>query len=88
MYLEFAELQVLGRKPMYMADWISKLDDFLRISDRDLLAGTGAIAHEDALRKAQIEYDKFRRIELQSRSPVEEHFEAAVKKVTRRSKVS
>lgn len=85
MYLEFAELQVLGRKPMYMADWISKLDDFLRISDRDLLAGTGTITHEDALRKAQIEYDKFRRIELESKSPVEEYFEAAVKKVTRRS---
>ncbi len=36
-YLEFAELQAISRKPMYMADWVAKLDDFLRISDRDIL---------------------------------------------------
>ena len=36
-YLDFAELQALNRKPMYMADWIRKLDDFLRLSDRDIL---------------------------------------------------
>ncbi|MEN9309209.1 MAG: hypothetical protein RL173_3141 [Fibrobacterota bacterium] len=86
MYLEFAELQVLGRKPMYMADWISKLDDFLRISDRDLLSGPGSIAHEEALRKAQIEYDKFRQAILESKNPVEQHFEAAIKKLTQLSK--
>ena len=35
-YLEFAELQALNRRPMYMADWISKLDDFLRLSEREV----------------------------------------------------
>ena len=33
MYLDFAELQALNRKPMYMRDWIAKLDDFLRVSE-------------------------------------------------------
>ncbi len=36
-YLDFAELQARSRRPMHMADWIAKLDDFLRLSDRDIL---------------------------------------------------
>lgn len=36
-YLDFAELQAHSRKPMYMADWIRKLDDFIRLSDRAIL---------------------------------------------------
>jgi hypothetical protein len=79
LYLEFAELQALGRKPMYMADWLSKLDDFLRISDRELLEGPGRISHEDALAKANVEYDRFRQTVLESRSPIEEHFENATR---------
>jgi hypothetical protein len=41
MYLDFAELQALNRKPMHMRDWITRLDDFLRISDRDILTHAG-----------------------------------------------
>ena len=78
LYLEFAELQALGRKPMYMTDWISKLDDFLRVSDREILDGPGKVSHDEALQHAQAEYDKFRHILLEARSPVEEHFDAAV----------
>lgn len=40
-YLEFAELQAIDRKPMYMADWIAKLDDFLKLSDREILTTPG-----------------------------------------------
>ena len=83
MYLEFAELQAMGRKPMYMANWISKLDDFLRISDRDHLVGAGQVSHEAALEKAQAEFDKFRKILAESKSPVEEHFEDAWKRSKR-----
>ena len=36
-YLEFAELRALDRRPMYMADWIGKLEEFLRISEREVL---------------------------------------------------
>ena len=49
MYLEFAELQALNRKPMYMRDWISKLDDFLKLSDREILTNAGTVSHEQAL---------------------------------------
>ena len=40
-YLEFAELQALGRRPMHMADWIAKLDDFLRLGEREILEHAG-----------------------------------------------
>ncbi len=62
-YLDFAELQARGRKPMTMREWIAKLDSFLRLSDRDLLPHAGTISHDQALAKAQSEFDKFRAIE-------------------------
>jgi hypothetical protein len=80
-YLEFAELQALNRKPMYMRDWIAKLDEFLRMGDRDILTHAGTISHEQALRKAELEFEKFRALQLVQPSPVEEDFGAAVKKL-------
>src|SRR3989338_4428991 len=79
-YLEFAELQAVSRRPMYMADWIVKLDEFLRISERDILDHTGSVSHEEALKKAKIEFEKYRQQLLNEPSPVERHFEEAVKR--------
>lgn len=77
-YLDFAELQARSRKPMTMRDWIAKLDDFLRLSDRDLLTHAGTASHDAALAKAQAEFDKFRAIEDASPRPVDLHFEEAI----------
>jgi len=55
MYLDFAELQALNRKPMYMRDWIAKLDDFLKVSDRDILTHAGGVSHDEAIQKAHAE---------------------------------
>ena len=85
-YLEFAELQALNRKPMYMRDWIAKLDDFLRMGDRDILTHAGTISHEQALRRAELEFEKFKALQLAQPSPVEEDFEAAVKKLPKPGK--
>ncbi len=52
MYLDFAELQALNRRLMYMKDWIAKLDDFMRLSERDILTHAGKISHDAALAKA------------------------------------
>ena len=82
-YLEFAELQALNRKPMTMRDWIAKLDDFLRMGERDILTHAGAISHEQALRRAELEFEKFRALQLVQPSPVEKDFEAAVKNLPR-----
>lgn len=80
-YLEFAELQAINRKPMYMTDWIAKLDDFLRLSDREILTHTGQVSHETALAKAKMEFEKFRASEVNKPSRVEQDFEAAIKKL-------
>lgn len=80
-YLEFAELQALNRKVMYMRDWIAKLDDFLRLSERDILTHAGKVSHQTALAKAEAEFEKYRALEAAKPSPVEKDFEDAVKKL-------
>ncbi len=74
MYLEFAEMQALSHKPMTMSDWIRKLDDFLKVSDRELLTHSGKISHESALKKAHEEYQKFHQMVLNQPTEVEQHF--------------
>lgn len=73
-YLEFAELQALNRRPMAMADWITKLDDFLKLSGRDLLTRAGRISHEQALEKARLAYEQYRQAHLDDESRVERDF--------------
>ncbi|MCK4392610.1 virulence RhuM family protein [Candidatus Bipolaricaulota bacterium] len=80
-YLEFAELQALNRNPMYMRDWITKLDDFLRLSGREILTHAGKVSHDEALDKAQIEYEKYRAAYLNEVSPVEQHFLKSVEEL-------
>ena len=79
-YLEFAELQARSRRPMYMRDWIDKLDDFLRLSDRKILTHAGRVSQEAAAAKAEAEYEHFRISQLVEPSEVEKHFLAAVRK--------
>lgn len=80
-YLEFAELQAMRRKPMYMVDWITKLDDFLRLSEREILDHAGKVTHEDAVAKAELEYERFAADRAALPSPVERHFEEATRDV-------
>ena len=81
LYLEFAELQALNRKPMTMQGWIAKLDEYLRLSEREILQHAGKISHEEALQKAELEFDKYRAGQLAQTSRVERDFEDAVKKL-------
>ena len=81
LYLDFAELQARSRKQMTMRDWISKLDDFLRLSEREILTHAGKVSHETAQAKAAAEFEKFRALEADKPSPVEKAFEEAVEKV-------
>jgi hypothetical protein len=80
-YLEFAELQALNRKPMYMADWIAKLDGYLRLSERKILQHAGKVSHDDAVTKAELEYDRFSAQRAALPSPAEKHFEEAISEV-------
>lgn len=74
LYLDFAELQAKSHKPMYMKDWIQKLDDFLKLSGKELLSHAEKISAELAKQKADTEYDKFKERTAYSLSPVEIHF--------------
>lgn len=73
-FIDFAELQAKLRKPMYMQDWVNKLDDFLRISEREILTHAGKIKHEDAVSKAEAEYKKYKERTKNELSPVERDF--------------
>lgn len=74
LYLDFAEMQAEEHRPMYMKDWINILDDFLRISRKDILTHAGKISAKLAKEKADQEYDKFKERTKNNFSPVEIHF--------------
>ena len=74
LYLDFAEMQAEEHRPMYMKDWINILDDFLRISRKDILTHAGKISAKLAKEKADHEYDKFKERTKNNLSLVEIHF--------------
>jgi hypothetical protein len=76
-YLIFAEGQAMRRVPMHMADWIKKLDGFLTLNERDILTHAGHVSHEEALARAELEYDKFRALTSADDRPVDADFERA-----------
>jgi hypothetical protein len=83
MYLDFAELQALSRRPMHMRDWLEKLDDFLKLSGRDILTDAGKISHDEALAKAHAEYEQYNRKRIDAPSRVERDCLKAVEEIKR-----
>ena len=81
LYIEYAELQALERKPMTMRDWITKLDEFLKISGRKLLDHVGKISAEDAKAKAELEYARYRALLDAQPQRVDAEFEKAAKEL-------
>jgi len=80
-YLEFAELQAERGRLMKMGDWSSKLDDFLRLSDYDLLNHTGTISAVQAKQKAALEFDTYQRVIDAEPSQVDKDLEQAIKRL-------
>jgi hypothetical protein len=60
LYLDFAELQATNGRLMKMNDWIAKLDDFLKLSEKELLTHAGNVSADAAAQKAEAEFDKYR----------------------------
>lgn len=79
-FLEFAEAMAKNRKPMHMVDWITKLDDFLKLGDHPLLAGAGRIQAKVATKKVDAEYDAWHDRAINAPSAVEQHFVEAIGK--------
>lgn len=80
-YLEFAELQARNGKLMKMSDWANKLNDFLSLSDFDILTHAGKISAEQMKLKAKKEYDKYRNIIDQEPTQIDRDFENAIKRL-------
>ena len=63
-YLDIAEINALDRHPMTMQDWKNELDAFLKMTRKDILKDSGKVSHEQALKKAHEEYDKYMQTHL------------------------
>ena len=73
-YLDIAEVHALNQEPMYMKDWLETIDDYLRMTRRDILTTKGTVTHQQALEKAHSEYERYKRNQEYILSPVECHF--------------
>lgn len=81
-YLDFAELQARGHRPMYMRDWIAKLDGFLRLGDRDVLTHAGSISHALAEEYAHLQFAQYeeQRRQLEASQPTSD-FDRTVEQI-------
>jgi hypothetical protein len=86
MYLDYAEVQAERKQPIYMKDWVQKLDAFLQFNEREILTGSGHVSMEIAKRLALKEYEKFsrRRIEEEEEEEAEAEFERTVRSLEKK----
>lgn len=78
-YFDFAEIQAIRHKPMYMADYIKQLDNILASTGEKLLSGAGRVTHKQAEEKAIAEYRKY---QVKTLSPVEQAYMDSIKTLT------
>lgn len=78
-YFDFAEIQAIRHKPMYMADYIQQLDNILSTTGEKLLTDSGSITHKRAEEKAIAKYRKF---QVRTLSPVEQAYMDSIKTLT------
>jgi len=82
MYLDYAEVQAERKQPIYMKDWVQKLDAFLQFNEREILTGSGQVSMEVAKRLALEEYAKFSRRRItEEDEEAEAEFERTVKEL-------
>ena len=78
-YLIFAEGQAMRRIPMYMKNWIKKLDGFLSLNERDILTHAGEISHELAVEYAEKQYDQYYQKRIKAQDDLKSDFDKTVK---------
>ena len=82
-YFDFAEIQALRHKPMYMDDYVRQLDNILLANGEGLLTDDGSVSHEEAMEKALAEYRKF---QVKTLSPVEQAYLESIKGIEKKAK--
>jgi hypothetical protein len=80
-YFDFAEIQAMKHKPMYMEDYVNQLDSILTSTDSTVLQDAGLISHEQAVEKALAEYRKY---QVKTLSPVEQAYLETIKNVEKK----
>jgi len=85
-YLEVAEIQAMNRTPMYMKDWIERLDGFLTMTGKNILTHAGSISHIMAIEKAHTEYDKYKEIIKNELTKVEIDFVKQIESTAKKLK--
>ena len=82
-YFDFAEIQALRHKPMYMDDYVRQLDNILLANGEGLLTDGGKVSHEEAMDKAVAEYRKY---QVKTLSPVEQAYLESIKGIEKKAK--
>lgn len=80
-YFDFAEIQAIRHKAMYMEDYIKQLDSILSSTGEKLLTDAGTISHNQAIEKAKTEYKKY---QVKTLSPVEEAYLKTIKEINKK----
>ncbi len=80
-YLDIAEVRALAHEPMYMKDWLETIDDYLKMTRRDILTTKGRVTHKQAIDKARQEYEKYKKKQEEQLSAVEQHFIESIKEL-------
>jgi hypothetical protein len=81
MYLDYAEEQAENGIPMKMNDWISKLDNFLRFNEKDVLLNAGKVSRETADEHAELQYSKYWKKSQDGLTRVEQDFLEDIKAI-------
>lgn len=82
-YFDFAEVQAIRHRPMYMSDYVEQLDNILRATGEEVLTHAGKISHAQAIEKAKAEYKRY---QAQTLSPVEEEYLKTIKQLGKTAK--
>ena len=82
-YFDFAEVQAIRHRPMYMSDYVEQLDNILRATGEEVLTHAGKISHAQAMEKAKVEYKRY---QAQTLSPVEEEYLKTIKQLGKTAK--
>ena len=82
-YFDFAEVQAIRHRPMYMSDYVEQLDNILRATGEEVLTHAGKISHAQAMEKAKAEYKRY---QTQTLSPVEEEYLKTIKQLGKTAK--
>ena len=82
-YFDFAEVQAIRHRPMYMSDYVEQLDNILRATGEEVLTHAGKISHAQAMEKAKAEYKRY---QAQTLSPVEEEYLKTIQQLGKTAK--